>query len=446
MSTKIFNKHSAPVFILIVAQQIVVSSSTFFLTQAAEKVASGQSPSWLLYAYLASLVIPFFPGIAATIFLTKWEYAIHKSYLNKYLSQFRGRLDLWRNGLARSNTIGLVSQEIPQVSEGWSNYHFNLFATALNVILNVVVVAVSVDASFLTAFAISLLISAIGIKLCSQRVKLLTENAQKSRIKLSGLVSGSWSSVVLGNTISEKRFRNDLDRDFSQSQASNLSLVKFTSGVFLLMVMIAFVPSLLNVVILATKWNTDYVKLAALLVILPRLFMILNFTYDLLQQVFSWNIQKSRINGVDHSLSIRPEALPGTIDSSKIKINGSRVGDDALEDLVIKSNSVGRYTIEGENGSGKSTLLLMLKQKLKDRAHYVSPSGDGNFVVDGSGKSTGQSVYTGILSLMDTLTPGTVLLLDEWSANLDSENRSKVNALIAEFAKQNCVVEVLHRA
>jgi ABC-type transport system involved in cytochrome bd biosynthesis fused ATPase/permease subunit len=38
-----------------------------------------------------------------------------------------------------------------------------------------------------------------------------------------------------------------------------------------------------------------------------------------------------------------------------------------------------------------------------------------------------------------------VLLLDEWDANLDSENRETLSALLDEISQKKCVIEVRHR-
>lgn len=441
----VINRHSIPIYILIIIQQLIVASSTYLLTGAAAEVVKGHLPLTLLIAYLLSLFLPFLPAIAASVILAKWEINFHREFLNHYCQTFNGRIDLWRQKKIKLKTIGLVSQELPHTAKSWTDYHFNIFSTALNVFLNIMTIAIVVDPSFVWAFAVTLGLSTLTIKICSKHLEKLSQNSQNDRITLSGIKSNSWDFVTLGNTYSINHFKSELDSSFLKMSQSTLSLAKYAGFFSIMMASIAFIPSLVNVLFVVKKIHTNTAALAALLVALPRLFLVLNYTYDLLQQIFDWNNQATRIKGLELGLSPSKGEIEGEIDLNKIKINGIPLSLEDLENLKSGCYQTGRLTIEGENGSGKSTLLLKIKEALGTRAHYLPPFGEAEFKDLDQGRSTGQQLRHRMHQLLQDLPSDTVLLLDEWSANLDTSNKTQINAWLDECAKKSCIVEIVHR-
>ena len=67
-----------------------------------------------------------------------------------------------------------------------------------------------------------------------------------------------------------------------------------------------------------------------------------------------------------------------------------------------------------------------------------------NFSSETNKYSTGESLRKRLLEILDKVDVD-VLLLDEWDANLDSENSEILSNLIDELSLKKCVIEVRHR-
>ena len=107
----------------------------------------------------------------------------------------------------------------------------------------------------------------------------------------------------------------------------------------------------------------------------------------------------------------------------------------------------GIYTVRGLNGSGKSLSLLKLKEKYSDAA-YLLPAHHDLFVNFQTQLSSGQLARKSIEWIREnteSLSKSVrVLLLDEWNANLDSDNLSALEKVLLELSESFLIVEVRH--
>ncbi|RKM06443.1 hypothetical protein D6D84_06870, partial [Moraxella catarrhalis] len=99
--------------------------------------------------------------------------------------------------------------------------------------------------------------------------------------------------------------------------------------------------------------------------------------------------------------------------------------------------------IKGRNGAGKSSFLLYLKTLLSNRAFYLPVSHD-LFFHQNHKKSTGQKLSSQLMQINNNKSDVDVIILDEWDANLDGINKSHLDELINELARQRLVIEVRH--
>jgi ABC-type cobalamin/Fe3+-siderophores transport system ATPase subunit len=100
-----------------------------------------------------------------------------------------------------------------------------------------------------------------------------------------------------------------------------------------------------------------------------------------------------------------------------------------------------RILLHGPNGSVKTTLLLLIKAKLGDRAFYLPAYHRLKFSTSLESESTGEAAYC-IMEELQRSEEASVLLLDEWDANLDAGNRAQIPRMIDEMAMNRAVVEV----
>ena len=203
------------------------------------------------------------------------------------------------------------------------------------------------------------------------------------------------------------------------------------------------------------KNHSNPLILSAIAVTLPRLFMILNFTYDLLKLAFYWPAQKKILQGVERMIDNNQEedffhsrigwGKISLFDNTFSALDKPGVSVNDIEEIIQKSKSPGRFTLRGENGSGKTTLLLAIKDRLKENAFFLPVKHQLCFRSNIHTLSSGQGMKATLLEIQNSVNEK-VILLDEWDANLDSQNKEEISRLIDEIACKRCVIEVRHRS
>lgn len=431
-------------FLLLLAQQLIVASSTYFLAQAARQLSQGHPDLDMVGLYLASLILPYIPGLMAASASLRWELHLQSILLEQYFGAARGRLDIWRNARLRQERSAIVAQELPQTVQSWVQYVFDLVSTSLNVGLNVLTVSLIVDPRFAVSFVVSLFICTMAILLLKKRTHNLTIAAQDSRITFSSYVLGGAESVFIGNKNAFSAFMFGFKDFYARLRSAHLSQQDFLNLSSGLMVVLSFLPSVIVAWMIFQESAGAPIQASALLVTLPRLFMILNFTYSLIDLSMRFTSQRSRINGFMKLLSEDPRFdFKSQIQYSMISINEKSIDVSFIQN--VNSLSTGRFTIRGENGSGKSAMLLTLKQQLGDRAIYVPASHEFDAHPATKGGSTGERTRLRLLEVLNQLKPQDVLLLDEWDANLDPTWSGELSKAINQASINHVIIEVRHR-
>lgn len=115
-----------------------------------------------------------------------------------------------------------------------------------------------------------------------------------------------------------------------------------------------------------------------------------------------------------------------------------------ITELIHSPPQKGRITIRGGNGSGKSTLMNYIKHSNNESIYipcyhhlYFSSTKDKNL-------STGE-LMKNILMELKHLQNGSILLLDEWDANLDQEAITELDEMIQMMSETSLIIEVRHR-
>ncbi len=125
--------------------------------------------------------------------------------------------------------------------------------------------------------------------------------------------------------------------------------------------------------------------------------------------------------------------------------NGLRI--TCLKEFVSKPvPTSGRITIRGLNGVGKSTFLCWFKERVGESAFYLPAQHDLIFEsTKEKNLSTGQSLKV-ILEEISAKAASeiTLLMLDEWDANLDQQSRQIFHELIDKMSYSILIIEVRH--
>jgi len=86
----------------------------------------------------------------------------------------------------------------------------------------------------------------------------------------------------------------------------------------------------------------------------------------------------------------------------------------------------------------------MVKNALASKAFFLPTHNQLSFLSETNKYSTGESLHNRLVEIIEKV-DADVLLLDEWDANLDHENKERLSSLIDELARSKCVIEVRHR-
>jgi ABC-type bacteriocin/lantibiotic exporter with double-glycine peptidase domain len=185
--------------------------------------------------------------------------------------------------------------------------------------------------------------------------------------------------------------------------------------------------------------------IAAVIVSLTRIFLIINSLSALVYKFLDWSSMRARLDVLfDTGSSISADEAVGGSVVGNIEINGVPVAGVTQAAQMISQAAGGRFKITGANGSGKSTVLLALKNIFRDESFlFPAHHGDLMWKSDDAALSTGQK--TGIfLKEIFKIEGIRYLLLDEWDANLDGENRCAIDGILDELGKSKTIVEVRH--
>lgn len=436
-------------------QQLIVASSNFWIIAFIRDIQTNSMIYISLTLYLISLLLPYLPGSIAVIYQEKWKYSLILNLSESFKKTHNSNQNLWADKSSKETRIAMLSNEGINALTEFTEYAYNLLSTAMNVLFNVVALAILITGEYGASYLISLISVAILMRLQKDKQEKLSVKAQNARISFLKTLLSSWDNIVLGNKYNFTLWERGSNRASQSFVRRNLHTIKFRQWASVLIAMLTFLPSFFVVVQMVVKNYTDPLVLSAIAVTLPRLFLILNFTYDLLKFTFYWPSQRKILEKVKIMIGNNEEASSSftkRIRWEKIDFfhnafdkdtRGAHVHD--LDGVIKQSMSPGRFTIRGENGSGKTSLLLAIKDKLKENAFFLPVKHQLCFRNNVHYLSSGQGIKTILLEVRNFVNEK-VILLDEWDANLDNQNKEEISRLIDEIASNRCVIEVRHRS
>ena len=92
-----FNQGGLLAIGLLVIQQLIVASSTIWITRLIAHIQEGRFSYPLLLLYLTSLFLPYLPGAAALIEVAKAKVRANIQFVNSFASIYRGQIVEWTN-------------------------------------------------------------------------------------------------------------------------------------------------------------------------------------------------------------------------------------------------------------------------------------------------------------------------------------------------------------
>lgn len=442
--------------VAIFAQQAMVALTTVAIAQSAAILTGGGDPLPQLTVFCVLLLAGNLPDIFIDLERERSKYWLFNKAISRSAKANYGATGTYFNKRIRQEKEPYIDTELWITISDNVAYAADLFATLANIVLNTAAVASVLDASFAIALGAAGIISLVSSGLAFSLIGHRTKRAQAARAKLFSAIRLCIPNAWIGNARNFRDWKEHFNETHSDSMRAQSALSLTRCSLASLTAIMSAVPFIAATMGYATAHVSDLPAMTALIAVLPRQVSILQYMNIVVAYAAQLSERIARTRLVYSNLVLTPEErnTGGSIRWNEMQLcpeGGSTTAThpNSIADIEASTHdfSNGRITIRGTNGCGKSTLLAHLKETLGDRA-YLLPANPALFFPMLSGKeaSSGQTVSR-ILDLIeaDYLDDGvSVVLLDEWDANLDEKMRGHHDKKLDELAHRKCIIEVLH--
>ena|GEM_PF-4690992 len=442
MKKTFLNRFVFPVFFLAVFQQSLVASSNYWLVRTTTALQENQSFLFWLGIYVASLLLPYLPGAAALVLLQKWSATTQKEITDWAVSGLFGKINLWTSPSHRAQKSPLVVKEAPHWVENTCHWSYALVDSFLNFSLNILALAFLIDTDFLIAFIVGVALSAGLIWTQRKYMAKLSSELEASRADMTHKTQNFWDNILIGNRMNQQAWTKRFDASFAHFGKKLFRMESFSQIVSVALALFSNAPIFIYLFYLIGRPDTSNVEALALIVLLPRIFQIVNSSHFFLWQVTQSSALLARGRYIKEQLG------DGEAASSRERVRFSQIfvnGKESRGELLLtRAFTQGRFTVTGPNGAGKSSLLMALKEKFHEKAFYLPAQSE--LVFDGNDVkgSTGEKMVLSLKKIFDSPDRPSILLLDEWDGNLDEGNTRRLDTLLEALAQTLTVVEVRH--
>ena len=453
MKKILWNKFTFLALTFLLMQQLIVASSTFWISYLSEAVVLGKNVTFYLVLFVSSLFLVYIPGVFASFYLEKAKSkAIHR-YTQQFSESYKCLPTMLSEKEFQAEREPWLTNEGSRTIEETYHMLYDSTATGLNTILNIGALCIAIDSRMISGYFLSFMILPIVSKYLKHRLADVGLSLQNDRKSLSQTLLSGWDNIVIGNiynfTIWWKQYCARWGA-YNNSSAKNALFNQLASAAVM---MCALVP-VAGTFIWLFLHTSDTAKLAALIATLPRQIQIIQHFEILSTYAMYWHGTYAKIKALMEALIFKKEdhykAINDRISIKEMKftINNSVKTFENHKNLfeALSNRNNGRITIQGRNGSGKTTLVNMIKNELGEQAYYLPTNSRLLFdSILNSSLSTGQRVKACLDELEKSLTNLKVLILDEWDANLDNTNIEVISSMLDKLANKYCIIEISHR-
>lgn len=432
------------VMVLLIFQQVVVSSSSYFLVEFLASLQASRPWQWALGLYIASVVIPYFPGFAAIYVSQLWINSNLSELWREVMEKMSGNSGAVFSHELKADYAGQV-KELGNLIEDSCRFILGYLPSVLNFIFNGVVVAKLLGEDFFFAFLLGMVISSFQILFSSKYGSRLANDKQAALGNVDVHFAKGWQTFLVGNAPHLSVFNQSVGEAKSSFFKQGSRLALFENGTSLIFFLLGFAPTLFVILRMAFDPNTTTPMLIALGALLPRIFQIFTVSSNVLigaQQIFSLRGRwKSALDRLESTLAKRD--LPSRINYAKLSLESGNGAITLHAGFDISTLDKGRWRLKGQNGAGKSSWMLKTKCDIGSAGYYL-PAKSDEFDSTVSGQSTGQKKLTELRALLVNIHSYGVVFLDEWDANLDATASAEGSALIDQMSEVAIVVECGH--
>jgi ABC-type bacteriocin/lantibiotic exporter with double-glycine peptidase domain len=401
--------------------------------------------------FIILYALPYPLSFAATVLRVVWRSAVRRFLYEEAYRRTASRAAAVTSNEAEKSFAALITANGQEIVTHSIDFVHGTMSLLCSTLFSVVLISAFVLRDFALAYVVSAALCGLLIwKLGPWQARKAAQTERAYNALMAGLPQ-AWLANSLGEERAVARFMRIFARRWRHHRRVSLSAMSAFEVFNLLQAVCIWGPA--AAVVLFRMSSMTVVELVALAIVLPRLTEALLDMSGLFQNITDYVVLKGRVSWLNDALMDETVDLGSRLELSRLRLlrkepeGGWRKLPIASVDDVRKHTSApGRYVIGGENGSGKSTLLLLLKIAARQKSIYI-PANGRLFPAARRDLSTGQQKLRDLRALFADMPDETgLILLDEWDANLDSENRAEVSTMLDTLARDRTVIEVTHRS
>lgn len=429
---------------LTVTQQVLLAVSTYYIAVAGSSLGSGKNDEILSFISLFFFfaLMAYIASSLAAIFTTRASNEAWRRYTNNLLIASTKNLQHASEKNKKSIAQWLSGEASSTISHA-CGFYLGMTSVCLNILLTLLVFYISIGLDVTLTMAASLGASLIFVMILRNKIVKSAGEMQLRRLPALLSIEYTWNTSMFGN----QQMRNTGFCNLNSKIGTYFDeLNKYT----LLEQIVACCPIIISTAaIIALLQYSDIFTLSTfgiLVAILPRSLQVFGNVHSLSIYLSQFFLVRTKIRNLESfNTKLDTHHLLHKTSLGGISVRkSSEISNISPAELITKLKngtiSTGRYTVTGPNGSGKTSFLKIIKSANSD-ALLMTP--ETNFLYSRSDLSTGQSRINEMENVISH-TPS-VLMLDEWDANLDDENRRRINDKLENASKRIVVIEVIHR-
>jgi len=452
MKLKFLNHATYLALFFIIVQQGMVALSTFTVASLSQSILVGDDYLKFVFLFIGLLSAAYIPTTLTNYFINKAKYLTYGDYVRQFSEKSFNVPSLYFNRCESAEKSAYFTHEAWLLIE--ENYYFivDIVSILLNVAFNVWVIAYFTTTDFLWGYLAALPLTFLCVIFSKNKINKQSDVFQRERTKMLNTLVSGWESILIGNTWNAQLWKSDF-LEKNQSSAKNEQHLSLNIDITSFFTLIISALPIWLILIQAFRHSIgNPVALAVLVTTLPRQVLNIQYLSDIISLFVNLTDKYQRTKKMSQNLTLE-DGGSGTISWGNIFLdsqNQPQISIYQLDDLFQYTDGFenGRYTIKGNNGTGKTTLLTHLKKWQQDQAFLLPSQTRMRFLHDDleAQYSTGEKIKAILLELEVNLEEMNIrlLLLDEWNANLDTENREKLGMIIQRLSERVCVIEVLH--
>jgi ABC-type multidrug transport system fused ATPase/permease subunit len=453
---KIFiNKYTIFSMVFLFIQQLIIASSMLWIYRLSASVVEHKNIMCYFLLFGLSLILVCIPVSISAYFLEKSKRLSFSSYIDSFSRKYYLLSCHRNNKLLKEDVEPWVVNEANMLIEECHKFFHDALSITLNNCLNVIVLFTFIGPNLIYGYLFVFIFVLISFRLFKTKIRENALSLQRSRKKLTEHLMYAWDNIIIGNQYNYNIWRNLFKQMWSSWRDTSLLSVVLSNLASAFCTILSTIPVVLNVGYLIYLNINNTVYLAGLVATLPRQIQILQHFYFFSHYLVKWQDLKPKLSNLFQA--VNPEIMPVNIEDKinwqaiSISMHGGPRGVNSLGafmELLGVLNS-GRIQIQGSNGAGKSTILYAIKEKLGDGA-YLLPT-HATLIYEHhtqmSHASSGESTVLKLKELSALCSNSkapSVLLLDEWDANLDRLNKATMHDMLEKLSARLVVIEVRH--